>query len=249
MHWPGAGILLFIGIPLPFVLFFPMYLRFHKKTQKNYDLNFFGVIFFLLFLAVFGALQALQLSKNVVDGFAKITNNTTTLTQNMESRIDNLYQSGLDSLSENTRRKQFQSYHAMGKQLDQTMEAFKKELAITTNEDNKQILAASTNPWQNLHSKESRNANYLMWYDENNQSGQLLKQYHAFVEETKRILAAAPEKNTPPEDWELPMPYSPEMYIRHNSPGTNLIANVTVVSLWQQHIRHCELEALRNMQP
>lgn len=69
LHWPGAWIFLAIGVPLPFVLFLPVYLY---QTHKNKDksvLNNLGVMFGLTFLAIFSSLLALNVSATVLDGF------------------------------------------------------------------------------------------------------------------------------------------------------------------------------------
>ncbi|HBF87293.1 MAG TPA: hypothetical protein DDX39_01530 [Bacteroidales bacterium] len=67
MHWPGAGMFLVIGIPLPFILFLPVYLYQTRKDKKNTSLNFMGIMFGLIFLAVFSVLLSLNVSKSILD--------------------------------------------------------------------------------------------------------------------------------------------------------------------------------------
>lgn len=66
MHWPGAGMFLMIGLPLPFVLFLPAYLYYTKDEKKENSMNFLGLMFGLTFLAVFSVLLALSISKQVL---------------------------------------------------------------------------------------------------------------------------------------------------------------------------------------
>ncbi len=69
LHWPGAWVFLAIGVPLPFVLFLPVYLY---QTHKNKDksvLNSLGIMFGLTFLAIFSTLLALNVSATVIDSF------------------------------------------------------------------------------------------------------------------------------------------------------------------------------------
>ncbi len=86
-YWPGAGILLIIGIPLPFVLFLPAYLlEIRKNKQLNYN-NLLLVLFFFAYFAAITALLALNVSRNILDEYiisannfeqqAKTTNNQT----------------------------------------------------------------------------------------------------------------------------------------------------------------------------
>jgi hypothetical protein len=65
MHWPGAKLFLLAGIPLPFVLFLPVYL-YQTRHEKKDGVNFLGVMFGLTFLAVFTVLLSLNVSRDVL---------------------------------------------------------------------------------------------------------------------------------------------------------------------------------------
>jgi len=71
MHWPGAGVLLMIGIPLPFVVLLPGYL-FSNPAEKeiNYK-NLLAMMFFFAYFAAITSFMAIGISRNVVDGFVK----------------------------------------------------------------------------------------------------------------------------------------------------------------------------------
>ncbi|OFX45348.1 MAG: hypothetical protein A2046_00040 [Bacteroidetes bacterium GWA2_30_7] len=70
MHWPGAAVFLLIGLPLPFVVFLPVYLYQTRNDKNNSILNFLGIMFGLTFLAVFSVLLALNISKGVLNNIA-----------------------------------------------------------------------------------------------------------------------------------------------------------------------------------
>ena len=70
MHWPGAGMFLVIGIPLPFVLFLPFYLYQTRDEKKSGNLNFLGIMFGLTFLAIFSVLLSLNVSRQIIDAAA-----------------------------------------------------------------------------------------------------------------------------------------------------------------------------------
>ena len=71
LHWPGAGLLMVISLPLPFVLFLPVYL-YHIRKDKNYSfINFMGIMFGLTFLAVFSSLLSLNVSRDILNNFEK----------------------------------------------------------------------------------------------------------------------------------------------------------------------------------
>lgn len=79
MHWPGASVFLLLGILLPFIVFLPMYLYHTREEEKTGNKNFFGLTIGLTFLAVFGVLLALSVSKQVIQSAViSVTQNETT---------------------------------------------------------------------------------------------------------------------------------------------------------------------------
>ena len=82
-HWPGAHILLIIGIPLPFLLFLPVYIYYSAK-QKSYSAsNFLSMSFGMIFIAIFSVLLSLGLSKTVLDNIARSTANINSINKNI----------------------------------------------------------------------------------------------------------------------------------------------------------------------
>ena len=77
MHWPGASILMVIGIPLPFVLFLPAYINYHIKRKLKTDLNFFAVLIFMIYVGVFSTLLALRPGLEILNSYAHSTNELT----------------------------------------------------------------------------------------------------------------------------------------------------------------------------
>ena len=66
MHWPYAGIGLFIALPFPYIVFLPVFLI---VTSKNRNFNIYNTVFVLLLLAlnsVFSALLGLNVSKETI---------------------------------------------------------------------------------------------------------------------------------------------------------------------------------------
>ena len=71
MHWPGAGIFLMIGIPLPFVVLLPAYLWSNPADKEVNYKNLLAVMFFFAYFAAITSFLALRISSNVVDGFVR----------------------------------------------------------------------------------------------------------------------------------------------------------------------------------
>lgn len=75
-QWTGASLLLMIAIPIPFVLFLPVYIYHSAKDKQQSSLYFTAVILGLIFIAVYSGLLNLNVSKNVLDhGVLLIKNN------------------------------------------------------------------------------------------------------------------------------------------------------------------------------
>ncbi len=69
-HWPGANWFLIVSLPLPFILFLPSYIIYHSKRKLKNNLNYFGIILFMIYLGVFSSLLSLSTSNNVINTFA-----------------------------------------------------------------------------------------------------------------------------------------------------------------------------------
>ncbi|MCB2197731.1 MAG: hypothetical protein KQH79_17870 [Bacteroidetes bacterium] len=79
-HWTGASFLLMIAIPIPFVLFLPVYIYHSAKDKQQSSLYFTAVILGLIFIAVYSGLLNLNVSKNVLDhGVLLIKSNEKTI--------------------------------------------------------------------------------------------------------------------------------------------------------------------------
>jgi len=74
-HWPFAGILLTIALPLPYVVFLPVFL---SVTSKKKNFNIYNVVFVLSLLAlnsVFSVLLALDVPRSRVEDSYNLSRN------------------------------------------------------------------------------------------------------------------------------------------------------------------------------
>ncbi|MFN8254238.1 MAG: hypothetical protein U0W24_01030 [Bacteroidales bacterium] len=95
LEWPGAAIFLLIGIPLPFVFFLPTYIFYHVKRKLKTDLNFFAILLFMIYLAVFSSLLTLDSNQPVWFSYAHLTNDISKSNNYLSSALSN--QSSLKS--------------------------------------------------------------------------------------------------------------------------------------------------------
>jgi len=66
LHWPGAGLLLMIGVPIPFLLYLPVFIFHSVKNKEQSSVNFTAIILGLIFIAVYGVLLSINVSKDVL---------------------------------------------------------------------------------------------------------------------------------------------------------------------------------------
>jgi len=79
-HWPGAGELILVALPFPFVVFLPVYLYVNSKIRNPNIYHMMYVLFLLVFMAVFSALLSLNVSPGRIDQSLALADNYKDLT-------------------------------------------------------------------------------------------------------------------------------------------------------------------------
>jgi hypothetical protein len=77
MHWPGASILMAIGIVAPIVVFLPVYLFYHYNEEEASQTNFLYIMFLLVYLSGMSAMLSVNVSKDILTDvirYEKISN-------------------------------------------------------------------------------------------------------------------------------------------------------------------------------
>lgn len=87
-HWPGAGIFLFISIPLPFLYFLPVYIYHFNKSKEKSMLNFLGVMFMMVYVALFTSILSLSTSRNILVALSDSTDDLQRTAALIESKND-----------------------------------------------------------------------------------------------------------------------------------------------------------------
>lgn len=90
LHWPGASILMIIGIPLPFVFFLPLYIYYHNKRKLKLDVNFFSICLFMIYLSVFSSLLAVNKSHSTINATVSLANAVSSSNSDYKSSNNNL---------------------------------------------------------------------------------------------------------------------------------------------------------------
>ena len=73
MHWPGASMLIFVGMLLPVIFFLPVYLVFYRREKEESLTNFLYITFFLVGLSAMSGFLAIDVSKNILRDMIRIS--------------------------------------------------------------------------------------------------------------------------------------------------------------------------------
>lgn len=84
MHWPGAGYVLLVSLPFPFVVFLPVFLAAGSKNRNFNIYNTIAVLFLLALISAFSGLLSLSVSGERIIDSLKISANYTRLEQALD---------------------------------------------------------------------------------------------------------------------------------------------------------------------
>lgn len=84
-HYPGASWLMMLAIPLPFILFLPVYL-YNSRKEKQSSSNHIYIMLFLTFYSVFSVVLAMNVSKYLLDAFAVTEIHTSEISQYFKTK-------------------------------------------------------------------------------------------------------------------------------------------------------------------
>lgn len=171
LHWPGASILLTIGVPIPFVLFLPSYIYYHGKRKLKPTIGFFSIMLFMVFLGVFSAMLAISDSKSLLFSHIKDAE----VTQIGNQIIEDAQKTG-----------------AKTTELVEIIETLKVKTALAANKNNKQyIINGKIVDYKQVLGKDKRFGNLLLQNDDYTRFVKLFARYqdnHKTDELSKMLL-------------------------------------------------------------
>ena len=96
-HWPGSGWLLIIALPLPIILFLPVFYYHQRKSKVENHSNLIGVMFLLVYYSLFSAIMSINVSGSVISNFVENITQTENTKQAFEAKHNADYED-IDSL-------------------------------------------------------------------------------------------------------------------------------------------------------
>ncbi len=92
LHWPGAGILITVGLIAPFIIFLPAYIYYYNKSTNKDITKLIAILFLLVFVGMMDAFLSLGVSKYIIN-YAVLTNRATNqITSVLKERNEELYE-------------------------------------------------------------------------------------------------------------------------------------------------------------
>lgn len=157
MHWPGAGIFLMIGIPLPFILFLPFYIRYHNKIKAKSDKNFFGLLFFMIYMATISSFLALDVSREVYEAYLPQIKNMASQSTVLEQRNDLSYEIIIQRTENESTKNDIELLKKSADDLCKVLKDVEKELIINSSQKNKAFISENIIDYNSIEGLSRKN--------------------------------------------------------------------------------------------
>lgn len=251
MHWPGAGIFLIIGIPLPFILFLPFYIRYHNKIKAKSDKYFIGLFFFMIYMATISSFLALDPAREVYESYLPQINDLVIQTKALEQRNNLSYENITKKLENGSIKDHIELLKSSANDLCNVLEEAKKELIIKSNKNNKSFISSNKIDYNSLEgiSKNNMSVSLANRKDDNTKENIL----------EKKLISFENAVNNLSDNYEIKevlfikdKTYSLDLFrtnIYEEQLGSKtLVENLSVFSLMQNKLRFMEYQILYNIQ-
>lgn len=91
LQWPGANYFIWIGVPLPFVFFLPVYLRYYNRSKIKNINHFAAIIFLMVYIAIYSVLLAINISYKVIAESVRFNDKTEHFNNNLKQINEQKY--------------------------------------------------------------------------------------------------------------------------------------------------------------
>jgi len=203
MHWRGAGIMLTIGIIIPFILFLPAYLVYQGKTGARNIRNLILVLFLLVYIAAMDAMMALNVSKAIINDTMLVNDHYALLTAYYQGSTQD-YLSDLDSADMAKGRKLAEKTDHLVTEINRVKEA----LVLEVSKDNEEAVNTESGiDIYRVKGKDNRNVSTQVMIVGNKalELKQSIDEYKEFLNEitdNQQIAFIDKYLNTDDLDWE-----------------------------------------------
>lgn len=138
MHWPGAGIAIFVAIILFALVFIPLFALAHYKYESHVRGHFIFVIVASMMAVMFLSLAALTVSKDALSEFAVVDKQMLKVVDDLADKNNDLV---LNMLNTSAADGMVASVHQKTGEIESWIDDLKRELVLATEPENAAALA------------------------------------------------------------------------------------------------------------
>jgi hypothetical protein len=239
-HWPGASLLMIAGILSPLVLFLPVYLYYHIKSDEQSLNNFFSILFLLVFLSVMNALLTVRLGKDMVDMPVDIMN-TIDLNDYYTVKKNACYQQLIDD-KPNSNLVKAKDIKSKSEDLNQLINTIKKEIILRANGDKKD----NNQDYISIKMKDNSNIPSFVLLNDNNMGVKL----HKGIEEFEKSLLSQLNSNKSKyisQLLKIDKPHKGQTWEENEFNNSPVVYALYRLNTLQDNISLAEIEVLNTM--
>jgi hypothetical protein len=251
MHWPYARDMLIIGLLLPFILFLPFYVRYHNKTKAKSDRNFFGIIFFMIYMTIISSLLAVGVSADVYGSIESQIKKSVLQSNSLEQRNNHSYEELIKNHNIKSELVFIETLHTNADNLCNILESAKKELIIAVNEDNRAFITSKVIDYDNIRGgdKKDNTVSFISQKGDNLKEN-LIESKLIDFENAIKDLSDKYQLNEilNPKDTHYSLAVIRNNIYEDRIRSKTLVENLSALSFMQNRVRFIEYQILNKLQ-
>jgi hypothetical protein len=152
MHWPGAGLIILVGLILFAAIFIPLFVFAHYKNESHVSGHFIFVIVASMMAILFEAFMALTVSKDVLSEFVAVEEQMDDVLDDLGER-NNVFVRGM--LNTSAGDELIATVHQKTGEIESWIEDLKRELVIATEPENEEAIAGGEIDFSEIKRKDA----------------------------------------------------------------------------------------------
>jgi hypothetical protein len=180
MHWPGAGLIILIGLILFAIIFIPLFVFAHYRNESHVRGHFLFVIVASMMAILFISFMALTVSKDVLSEYIAVERQMDDVLNDLKVK-NNAYVQKMINTSE--RDEVVASVHQKTEEIESWIDDLKRELVIATEPGNEEVFAAGEIDFSKITRKDAQDvpADILIIQGKAAQLAEKIKEYKGYL--------------------------------------------------------------------
>ncbi len=153
MHWPGAGLVILIGLILFAMIFMPLYVSAHYKNESYVSGHFIFIIVGSMMAVLFLSFMALTVTKDVLSEFTAVEEQMDDVLIDLEDKNNAFV---LETINTSARGEVAAAAHQKTDEIESWINDLKRELVIAT-EPNEEAISGGAIDFSRIIRKDANN--------------------------------------------------------------------------------------------